>query len=177
MVTRSAMSEPCPSGMGAIGPGCSTVPSGRNRIWRHGCRNEVLGDRLQRLRAGSVEVLVQIPAVGLAGRVVRSDHPDPSLGLHGVVADDGSEALFALVGLQTSLTKPPGRIRLPWLAAADPEGPDWSCPEGPSPPPASKWPSCGRSPCCSSTSRGARPDDRERRATRDESPACPAFHR
>jgi alpha-galactosidase len=84
------------------------------------------------------------------GRVVRGDHPDPSLSLHGVVADDASEALYALVGLQTSVTQPPGRIRLPglddatpyrlrllepalggtpsamvppWFAAADPEGP------------------------------------------------------
>jgi SdpI/YfhL protein family len=32
--------------------------------------------------------------------------------LRGVVADDGSEALYAIVGLQTPVTQPPGRIRL-----------------------------------------------------------------
>jgi len=100
--------------------------------------------------AGWVTLYKQVRSLVHTGRVVRSDHPDPSLGLHGVVADDGSEALFALVGLQTSVTQPPGRIRLPglddagtyrlrlldpalvpaasrkpapWLAAADPEGP------------------------------------------------------
>ena len=85
-----------------------------------------------------------------SGRVVHSDHPDPSLNLHGVVAYDDAEALYALVGLQTSVTQPPGLVRLPgldeaaryrlrlvkpahlptatrtpapWLVAADPDGP------------------------------------------------------
>ncbi len=35
--------------------------------------------------------------------------------VHSVVADDGSEALYALVGLQTSVTQPPGAFRLPGL--------------------------------------------------------------
>ncbi len=99
----------CPShalGIGTIRPGSARYLRAATDLeaWMP---NEVLGDRLQRLRAGSVEVLVQIPAVGLAGRVVRSDHPDPSLGLHGVVADDGSEALFALVGLRPRLPSRP----------------------------------------------------------------------
>lgn len=85
-----------------------------------------------------------------SGTVVRSDHPDPAIWLHGVVAQDGSEALFQLVGMATSVTQPPGRIRFPgldparsyrlrlakpadnptrtrtlppWLAEADPDGP------------------------------------------------------
>ena len=62
-----------------------------------------------------VELYKQVRPLVHSGRVVRSDHPDPSLGLHGVVADDGSEALYALVGLQTSVTQPPGAIRLPGL--------------------------------------------------------------
>ena len=89
------------------------------------------------------------------GRVVRSDLPDPSLFLHGVVAQDAGEALYALVGMTTSVTQPPGRIRLPgldpsrryrlrllepghvptqtrklppWLAAADPDGPGLELP-------------------------------------------------
>ena len=49
------------------------------------------------------------------GRTVRADHPDPALWVHGVVAPDGSEALFALVAMQTGLTQPPGLVRLPGL--------------------------------------------------------------
>jgi alpha-galactosidase len=49
------------------------------------------------------------------GTVVHADTPDPSLWVHGVVAPDGGEAIFALVTLGTSATSPPGRIRLPGL--------------------------------------------------------------
>lgn len=50
-----------------------------------------------------------------SGRVVRTDHPDPSLQVHGVIAHDGSQALFALVQLNTPVWSPPGRVRLPGL--------------------------------------------------------------
>ncbi len=49
------------------------------------------------------------------GRVVRAEHPDPTLWVHGVVAQDGAEALFALVSTATAVTSPPGRVRLPGL--------------------------------------------------------------
>jgi len=49
------------------------------------------------------------------GRTVRADHPDPALWVHGVVAPDGGEALFAVVAMQTGLTQPPGLVRLPGL--------------------------------------------------------------
>jgi alpha-galactosidase len=49
------------------------------------------------------------------GRVVRADHPDPAASLHGVVAGDGAEALFAYVQLATSAFETPGRARLPGL--------------------------------------------------------------
>jgi alpha-galactosidase len=49
------------------------------------------------------------------GRVVRTEHPDPALSVHGVVAQDRSEALFALVTTATAVTSPPGRVRLPGL--------------------------------------------------------------
>jgi alpha-galactosidase len=49
------------------------------------------------------------------GRVVRADQHDPSFALHGVVATDRSEALFALVQLATPLTAVPGPLRLPGL--------------------------------------------------------------
>ncbi|WP_226758437.1 alpha-galactosidase [Arthrobacter sp. SO3] len=50
-----------------------------------------------------------------SGRMVRTDEPDPSLMLHGVVSHDGSEALFALVSVATSYAEVPGRIPLPGL--------------------------------------------------------------
>lgn len=52
------------------------------------------------------------------GVSVRVDDPDPALRVHGVVAGDGSEAIFAVVQLTTGVTHPPGRVRLPGL---DPE--------------------------------------------------------
>ncbi|MEE6261728.1 alpha-galactosidase [Plantactinospora sonchi] len=52
------------------------------------------------------------------GTVVRVDHPDPALWVHGVVAPDRSEAIMALVGITTGTTATPGPVRLPGL---DPE--------------------------------------------------------
>lgn len=49
------------------------------------------------------------------GRVVRVDHPDPAHWLHGVVARDGREAVFALVSMATSAWAPPGSIRFAGL--------------------------------------------------------------
>ncbi|MFL6102017.1 MAG: alpha-galactosidase, partial [Actinomycetes bacterium] len=49
------------------------------------------------------------------GRVVRADHPNPAAYLHGVVADDGAEALFAYVQLTASAFETPGLARLPGL--------------------------------------------------------------
>jgi alpha-galactosidase len=51
------------------------------------------------------------------GRVVRADGPDPATLVHGIVADDGHRALFAVVQLASSVTVAPGRIRLPGLPA------------------------------------------------------------
>ncbi|MEP6649968.1 MAG: GH36 C-terminal domain-containing protein [Lapillicoccus sp.] len=50
-----------------------------------------------------------------SGRTVRGDHPDPAVWVHGVVALHGGEALFAVVGMQTAETQPPGLVRLPGL--------------------------------------------------------------
>jgi alpha-galactosidase len=50
------------------------------------------------------------------GKVVRADHPDPAALLHGVVAPDGGEALFAYVQLATSVAEVPGAARIPGLA-------------------------------------------------------------
>jgi alpha-galactosidase len=50
-----------------------------------------------------------------SGSVVRTEHPDPALWVHGVIARDGSEAIFSLVAVATSVCFPPGRVRLPGL--------------------------------------------------------------
>jgi alpha-galactosidase len=56
--------------------------------------------------------------VTAGGEVVRSDHHDPAAYLHGVVAADRSEALFAFVQLATSALEVPGAGRFDGL---DPE--------------------------------------------------------
>jgi alpha-galactosidase len=50
-----------------------------------------------------------------SGEVVRADLPDPAFALHGVVAQDRSEALFCFVALATSAYERPGAVRLPGL--------------------------------------------------------------
>jgi alpha-galactosidase len=50
------------------------------------------------------------------GTVVRVDHPDPAVLVHGVVAADGSAALFACVQLTGSRAEVPGAVRLAGLA-------------------------------------------------------------
>lgn len=49
------------------------------------------------------------------GTVVRADHHDPALWVHGVVAADRSRAVYALVQTATGVQSPPGRVRLPGL--------------------------------------------------------------
>ena len=53
-----------------------------------------------------------------AGTVVRVDHPDPAVLVHGVVARDRGEAVFAHVQIAASATSLPLTVRLPRL---DPE--------------------------------------------------------
>jgi len=52
------------------------------------------------------------------GTVVRAPQHDPSFAVHGVVAPDRSDALFALVQLVTPETSVPGAVRLPGLDPA-----------------------------------------------------------
>jgi alpha-galactosidase len=49
------------------------------------------------------------------GTTVRASRHDPSFAVHGVVAPDRSDALFALVQLATPETSVPGAVRLPGL--------------------------------------------------------------
>jgi alpha-galactosidase len=50
------------------------------------------------------------------GRVVRADTADATTLIHGIVAENGEQALFAVVQMSSSVTTTPGRIRLPGLA-------------------------------------------------------------
>ena len=52
------------------------------------------------------------------GELVRLDHPDETVAVHGVIATDGSLGLFSFVSLARAVVSSPGRIRLPGL---DPE--------------------------------------------------------
>lgn len=51
------------------------------------------------------------------GDVVRADHPDPSVWVHGVVASDGSAAAYSVVRMDTSPEDRTDRVRLPGLDA------------------------------------------------------------
>lgn len=52
----------------------------------------------------------------LDGDVVRVDHPDPTVWMHGVVASDRSAAIFSLSGIGRSEVSGTGMIRFPGLA-------------------------------------------------------------
>lgn len=63
--------------------------------------------------AGVISYYKQLRPLLHSGRVVRVDHPDPTALVHGVVAQDRAEALFAYVQLASSPTEvsPPVRLR------------------------------------------------------------------
>lgn len=50
-----------------------------------------------------------------SGTVVHSDHPDAALWVHGVVARDGTQAIYTVAAMRTSASTSPGRVRLPGL--------------------------------------------------------------
>ncbi|MCU7729323.1 alpha-galactosidase [Actinoplanes sp. KI2] len=75
---------------------------------------EVGEDERERLAAW-VRLYKQLRGLLHGGTVVRADHPDPALWVHGVVAEDRSEAVYALVAMATGVASPPGRVRLPGL--------------------------------------------------------------
>ncbi|MFP3463873.1 alpha-galactosidase [Leifsonia sp. SIMBA_070] len=64
---------------------------------------------------GWVELHTRFRHLLHTGTTVHGDHPDPALWLHGVVADDGSEAVYSLSAVATGVWSPPGLIRLPGL--------------------------------------------------------------
>ena len=71
-------------------------------------------DELAELTAW-VELYKRIRPLLHTGDVVHADHPDPALNVHGVVAPDRSQAVFAIVQTATSLHAPVGPVQLPGL--------------------------------------------------------------
>ena len=69
---------------------------------------------LERLREW-IDLAKDLRPLLATGRTVRGDHPDPALWVHGVVSADGADGVFALVGMATGVTQPPGLVRLPGL--------------------------------------------------------------
>ncbi|WP_179646766.1 alpha-galactosidase [Spinactinospora alkalitolerans] len=74
-----------------------------------------------------------------SGTAVHADHPDPAYRVHGVVARDASEAVYAIVATATSELYPPGPVSLPGL---DPDATYRVRPQAPGDVPdgnASRW--------------------------------------
>jgi alpha-galactosidase len=69
----------------------------------------------QQALAEAIALYRRLRALLHGGEVVRADHPDPAALLHGVVAPDRAEAVFAYVQLAASATETPGPARLPGL--------------------------------------------------------------
>ncbi|GAA1313519.1 alpha-galactosidase [Saccharothrix xinjiangensis] len=72
-------------------------------------------EELERLRAW-VALYKELRPLLHTGVAVHGDHPDPAIEVHGVVAQDGSDAVFAVVSLATSASYPTGAVRLPGLS-------------------------------------------------------------
>ena len=69
----------------------------------------------QQALAEAIAVYKRLRPLLHGGQVVRADHPNPAAYLHGVVAPDRAEALFAYVQLTASAFETPGLARLPGL--------------------------------------------------------------
>jgi alpha-galactosidase len=69
---------------------------------------------LERLRAW-VALYKELRPLLHSGVSVHADHPDPALEVYGVVAEDGSDAVFAIAAHGTSELYPSGPVRLPGL--------------------------------------------------------------
>ena len=66
--------------------------------------------------ASWVALYKELRALLRSGTVVIGDHPDQALWVHGVIAPDADQAVFAMVTMSTSISAAPGRVRLPGLA-------------------------------------------------------------
>lgn len=76
-----------------------------------------LSDAEQAELAGWIELYKAERRLLHTGTLVRTDHPDPSLWVYGVVSADQDRALFTVAQVATSSQAVPKRVRLPGLAA------------------------------------------------------------
>jgi alpha-galactosidase len=65
-----------------------------------------------------VNLYKQVRTLLHSGTAVHADHPDPAYQVHGVVAQDQSDAIYAIVASDTSALYPTGPVRLPGLDPA-----------------------------------------------------------
>jgi alpha-galactosidase len=68
--------------------------------------------------AAWVEYAKRIRPLVATGRTVDVDDTEPGIDVRGVVAQDGSSAVFTLTQTDTTAAYPPGRVRLPGLDPA-----------------------------------------------------------
>lgn len=90
-------------------------------LWGHfGLEWDIAALTAEELAAvrGWVDLHKELRPLLHSGRVIVADHPDPTLAVHGVVADDASAAVFAMTSLAKPATSPRGRVRLPGLDPA-----------------------------------------------------------
>ncbi|MFI9815397.1 alpha-galactosidase [Saccharothrix variisporea] len=71
-------------------------------------------EELERLTAW-VALYKELRGLLHTGTSVHGDHPDPAVSVHGVVAADRTDAVFAVVSTATSEVYPTGAVRLPGL--------------------------------------------------------------
>jgi alpha-galactosidase len=76
-----------------------------------------IGDDERAMLTAWVELYKRLRGLLHTGDVVHADHPDEAALVHGVVARDGSAAVFAYVQLAGSRAAVPAPARLPGLAA------------------------------------------------------------
>jgi alpha-galactosidase len=72
------------------------------------------GETRRRIAAW-VDLAKRIRPLVATGRTVDVDGTEPGIDLRGVVAPDGSSAVFTLTQTDTTAAYPPGRVRIPGL--------------------------------------------------------------
>jgi alpha-galactosidase len=81
--------------------------------------NLLEADERQRARvAAAIALHRRLRPLLHSGRVVRAEHPDPAVLIHGVVSDDAAHAVFAHVQMEPSATTVPSPMRMPGLDPA-----------------------------------------------------------
>jgi alpha-galactosidase len=75
-------------------------------------------DRTREAIAGWVSLAKRLRPLVATGRTIDVDGTDPGIDVRGMVAHDGSSAVFTITQVETTVAYPAGRIRLPGLDPA-----------------------------------------------------------